>query len=121
MFFGFCSKDKSGLGASEERRKGHGSSLARLETASELKKIPLTHNIASRRLYKLQEKINGHAVFKGTVCQFFGITDLECYFLAANKVRKRKNCARQLGPQHRLGFRERALLLIFLTLFTVRI
>ena len=40
-------------GAGEKSRRGHGSNLARLETASEFKKL-LTLNLSSRRLYKLQ-------------------------------------------------------------------
>ena len=38
------------------------SKLGRLETASELKKI-LTLSLSSRRLYKFQAKISGHAVY----------------------------------------------------------
>ena len=61
--------EKSRGGASEERRREHGSNLARLETASEIKKL-LTLNLSSRRRYKLQAKISGHAVddFDGLFC-----------------------------------------------------
>ena len=44
---------------SGERRREDGSNLARLETASELKK---TVDLSSRRQYQLKAKISGHAV-----------------------------------------------------------
>ena len=53
-------------GASEERRREYGSNLARLKTASELKKL-LTLNLSSRRLYKLQAKICGQTLFRERV------------------------------------------------------
>ena len=54
--------DRGGYFLVEREERGHGSNLARLETASELNKKLLTLNLSSRRLYKLQAKISGHAV-----------------------------------------------------------
>ena len=48
-------------GTNEEKRREHGSILARLEKVAELKKL-LTLYLFSRRLFKLQAKISGHAV-----------------------------------------------------------
>ena len=45
-----------------ERRREHGSNLARLETAPELKKAVDPQPLFSRRLSKLKAKISGHAV-----------------------------------------------------------
>ena len=58
---GLLLREKS-WGASEDRRREHGSKLARIETASELKTKLLTLNLSSSRLYKLQAKFSGNAI-----------------------------------------------------------
>ena len=58
LFFG-SRKKRAGGGAGEKRKNQYSLNLAR---ASELKKS-LTLNLSSRRIYKLQAKISGHAVY----------------------------------------------------------
>ena len=59
--FNFWASRERRAGGEGGRKREYCSNLARLQSASKLKKL-LIVNLSSRRLYKLHSKISGHAV-----------------------------------------------------------